>query len=193
MTWALLVGYLLGSVPTADLIGRTRGIDLRAAGTGNPGTANALRVVGRATAITILVLDLAKGAGAAAFGRALDGDATGVAAAIAAVAGQVLNPWFRFRGGKGLGVAAGSALVLWPVGLLAVLPLVALGAATLRSAAGAVLGLLAWFGLSLVWAGEGWATTWGIAPDDTLVWFTIGVAALTMPRFVGDLTERFKS
>jgi glycerol-3-phosphate acyltransferase PlsY len=192
MTWALVMGYLLGSIPTADLIGRTRGIDLRAAGTGNPGTANALRVVGRGTAITILVLDLAKGAGAAAFGRAIDGDATGVAAAIAAVAGQVLNPWFRFRGGKGLGVAAGTALVLWPAGLFVILPLVALGAVTLRAAAGAVLGLLALFGLSLVWAGEGWTTTWGIVPDDTLVWFTIGVAALTMPRFAGDLVERFK-
>jgi len=190
MMWALLVGYLVGSIPTADLIGRARGVDLRTTGTGNPGTANALRVVGRGAAIAILLLDLAKGAGVAALGRALDGDATGVAAAIAAVTGQVLNPWFRFHGGKGLGVAAGTALVLWPLGLGAVLPLVALGAVTVRAAVGALLGLLALFGLSLVWAAEGWAPLWGIHPDDTLVWFTLGIGVLTIPKFIGDLTGR---
>ena len=190
MTWALLAGYLIGSIPTTDLVGRLRGVDLRTAGTRNPGTANALRVVGRGAAVTILILDLLKGAGAALFGLAQGGDATAVAAAVAAVAGQVLNPWFGFRGGKGLGVTGGAALVIWPVGVAVVLPVIALGAVALRAAVGATLGILALFLLSIVWAEEGWTTVWGIAPDDTLVWFTIGIGVLTLPKFVDDLLDR---
>lgn len=190
MTWAILIGYLIGSIPTADLIGRLRGIDLRTTGTGNPGTANALRVVGRGAALTILILDLAKGAGAAAFGLTLGGDGTTVAAAVAAVAGQVLNPWFGFRGGKGLGVAAGATMIVWPLGLVAILPAIGLGAVTFRAAVGAVAGVIGLFALSLLWAEEGWTTAWGITPDDTLVWFTIGVAVLTLPKFVDDLLDR---
>jgi glycerol-3-phosphate acyltransferase PlsY len=191
MMLALAVGYLIGSLPTADMIGRLRGVDLRVSGSGNPGTANALGVIGRGAAITILLLDLAKGAAAAIFGLGMQGDATGVAAAVAAVAGQVLNPWFGFRGGKGLGVTAGAALVLWPLGVAVVLPTFALGAVAYRAAVGAIAGVLVFLGLSMPWAAEDWDTAWGIQPDDTLVWFTIGVAVLTLPRFVGDLASRF--
>lgn len=193
MTLALIVGLLIGALPTADMIGRLRGIDLRTTGSGNPGASNALRVIGRGAAITILLLDLAKGAAAAAFGLGIEGDATGAAAAVAAIAGQVLNPWFGFRGGKGLGITAGAALVIWPVGLAVVLPTVALGAIAYRAAVGAIAGVLALFGLSMLWASENWTTAWGIAPDDTLVWFTIGVGVLTIPKFVGDLAERFSA
>jgi glycerol-3-phosphate acyltransferase PlsY len=190
MSWAILAGFLIGSIPTADLIGKARGVNLRTAGTGNPGTANALRVVGRGAAITILILDLLKGAGAAIFGAAQGGDATAVAAAVAAVAGQVLNPWFAFRGGKGLGVAGGAALVIWPLGIAVVIPVVVVGAIALRAAAGATLGILSLFVLSIYWAEQGWTTLWGIIPDDTLVWFTIGVGMITLPKFVDDLFDR---
>jgi len=193
MMLALISGFIIGSLPTADMIGRLRGIDLRTAGSRNPGSANALRVIGRGAAITILVLDLAKGAAATVLGLTIGGDATGVAAAVAAVAGQVLNPWFGFRGGKGLGVTAGAALVLWPVGVAVVLPTFALGAVAYRASVGAIVGLFALFGLSMLWASQNWTTAWGIQPDDTLVWFTIGVGVLTLPKFVGDLTERFET
>ena len=189
MILAIVAGFLIGSLPTADMIGRFRGVDLRKQGTANPGTANALRVMGRGAAFSILLLDLVKGATAAVFGLGIQADATGVAAAVAAVAGQVLNPWFGFRGGKGLGVTAGTAIVLWPLGLAAVLPTVALGAVAFRSAVGAIAGLLVLFGLSMLWASEAWTTVWGIQPDDTLVWFAIGVCVLTIPKFVGDLTS----
>ncbi|HSM02270.1 MAG TPA: glycerol-3-phosphate acyltransferase [Acidimicrobiia bacterium] len=193
MTLALVVGFVVGTLPAADMIGRLRGVDLRRAGSGNPGTANALRVIGRGAATTILVIDLLKGAAAAAFGLGIAGDATGTAAAVAAIAGQVLNPWFGFHGGKGLGVTAGAAIVIWPLGLALVLPTVALGAVAYRAAVGAIAGLIAFLGLSMLWASEKWSTAWGIAADDTLVWFSIGVCVLTIPKFVGDLTERFSA
>jgi acyl phosphate:glycerol-3-phosphate acyltransferase len=190
--WAILSGYLVGSIPTADFIARRRGFDLRTTGSGNPGTANALRVVGRGSAVAILLLDLLKGAGVTAVWLATDGDGTAVAAAVAAVAGQVLNPWFGFRGGKGLGVAAGATIVIWPLGLAAALPAIALGAIAFRAAIGATVGIIGLFALSLLWAEEGWTTIWGIKPDDTLVWFTIGLGVLTLPKFADDLLYRPK-
>ena len=192
MIWSLLIGYVIGSIPTAEAVGTLHGIDLRSQGTGNPGTANALRVGGPRVAFAVLALDLLKGAAAAAIGRSLAGDAAGVAAGVTAIYGQVANPWHRFKGGKGLGVTGGAALVLWPFGAVAVPPIIALGAKLVGSAAGALTGIATLLGLSVAWAANGWPTAWGIVADDTLVWFTIGVAVLTTPKFAATLTERFR-
>jgi glycerol-3-phosphate acyltransferase PlsY len=184
---ALLLGYTLGTIPSADAIGRLRGHDLRSSGSGNPGTANALRVGGATTAALVLVLDLAKGAVAALAGGALAGDAGAAAAGVAAVAGQILNPWFRFRGGKGLGVAAGMTIVVWPMGAFVVIPVAAIGAKVLRAAGGALVGLAAYVVGTIVWAANDLAVGWGITPDDTLVWIAIGIAVLATPKFVDDI------
>ena len=186
MIWALLIGYFAGSLPTADLVGRIRGVDLRTAGSGNPGAANALRVGGRGLAMAVLALDLIKGASAAVIGAGIHGDRTAIAAAVAAVLGQVHNPWFGFRGGKGLGITAGTALVLWPAGLLVTLPVLAGASKLLRSNRGSLVGL-AWFlGAAVLWASNGWSTNWGVAPDDGLVWYAIGIVAITGPKFAND-------
>jgi len=188
--WSIVLGYLIGSIPSADAVGRARGIDLRSAGTGNPGAANALRLGGARVAALVLALDLAKGATAAIVGRVLIGDAGGVAAALAAIYGQVASPWHRFKGGKGLGVTGGAALVLWPPGVAIVVPVIAAAAKALGSAVGALLGLGALFLFAMVWAANGWTTGWGLVADDTLVWFAILVAVLTMPKFVSSLLDR---
>ncbi len=184
MIWALLIGYLIGSLPTADVVSRMRGIDLRTAGTRNPGAANALGLGGRGLAAAVLALDLVKGASAAIVGANLDGDWTAVGAGLAAVAGQIHSPWFRFRGGKGLGVAAGATIVIWPIGLLITLPVLAGAARVLRSSGGTLFGM-AWFlGAAALWSANGWSTAWGIDADDTLVWYGIGIVALAAPKFI---------
>jgi len=183
MIWAILFGYFSGSLPTADLVARVRGVDLRSSGSGNPGAANALQVGGRGLAAVVLALDLLKGAAAAIVGAAIDGDSTAIAAAVAAVLAQVHNPWFGFHGGKGLGVTAGTALVVWPAGLLVTLPVLGAAAKGLRSAAGSLVALGWFFGASLLWASKGWSTQWGIVADDTLVWYAIAIVGLTAPKF----------
>lgn len=187
MIWVLLIGYLLGSLPTADIIGRRRGLDLRSAGSGNPGAANALRLGGRGVALAVLTCDLVKGAAAAMAGTAIDGDWTAVAAAVAAVGGQVHNPWFGFRGGKGLGVTAGATIVLWPLGLAVTVPVIAAAAKVLRSAGGSLVGLAWFFAAAVLWAANDWTTAWGITPDDALVWYAIGIVALAAPKLVSGL------
>jgi len=187
MITALVIGYLIGTIPSADAIGRLRGHDLRVSGSGNPGTANALRVGGPWTAAMVLLLDLAKGATAALLGASIAGDPGAVAAAVAAIAGQIFNPWFRFEGGKGLGVTAGATLVIWPPGVLVVLPFAALGTKYLRSAGGALLGLAAYLVGAMVWAARDLDNWWGIATDDRLVWGAIFIVLLAAPKFISDI------
>jgi glycerol-3-phosphate acyltransferase PlsY len=190
MIWALVVGYLVGSIPSADAIARLRGHDLRTSGSGNPGTANALRVAGRGAAAVILLVDIAKGVAATWAGHALAGPGGAAAGGVAAVAGQVLNPWFRFRGGKGLGVTAGVTLAAWPPVVLLVAPIAAVGAKMWRAAVGAMAALTAYLVAALVWASRDWPTWWGLEPDDRLVWLALGIVALTLPKFVTDLRRR---
>ena len=190
MMWALAFGYLIGSVPTADLLARRRGVDLRSRGTGNPGAANALRVGGRGLAAAVLGLDLLKGAGAALLGATIAGDGTAVVAGLAAIAGQIHNPWFGFKGGKGLAVTGGTLAVLWPPGLLVTLPVLGAVSPALGSALGSLVALATMGGAAVVWARRDWAMAWGIAPDDLLVWYAIGVIALTAPKFLAGLGRR---
>jgi glycerol-3-phosphate acyltransferase PlsY len=193
MIWALLGGYAIGSLPTADAVARLAGVDLRGEGSGNPGTANAIRLGGVRLGVTVLALDFAKGAGAVLLGRALAGDAGGLAATFAVIAGQVLNPWYGFAGGKGLGVAGGAALAMWPPGLLVVAPIIAGGARLFRAAWGALMGIAALLGLSVLWAGRAWSTWWGVVPDDTLVWFALAVLVVCGPKFVTDIAGGHRS
>jgi glycerol-3-phosphate acyltransferase PlsY len=188
--WALLIAVAIGSIPSADAIARLAGHDLRTSGSGNPGTANALRVAGRGTAAAVLLVDLVKGVVAAAAGWALAGPGGAVLGGVAAVAGQVLNPWFGFKGGKGLGVTAGVTAALWPPGLLVVLPVTAVGARALRAAGGAILGLATYLVGAVIWAANDLPTWWGIPADDRLVWLAIGIVTLTAPKFIGAIVNR---
>ena len=58
--WAV-TSYLIGSIPVGDLVSRLSGKNIRDLGTGNPGTANITREIGRKHGITVLILDVIKG------------------------------------------------------------------------------------------------------------------------------------
>ena len=108
------IGYLVGTVSPATLIARSRGVDLRTVGSGNPGASNVGRAFGRRTGIVVALLDVAKGAvPAAAFG-ALDHRA-GLVAGVAATLGHITSPFLRGRGGRGVATAAGAVLGSHPL------------------------------------------------------------------------------
>lgn len=190
MIIAILTGLVIGSIPTADLLARRRSIDLRQGGSGNPGTANALRIGGKGLAASVLLLDLLKGAGAATLGWRLAGEAGAVAAAVAAIVGQVRNPWYRGRGGKGLGVAGGTMLVVFPAGILAVAIVIGLGTRLWRAAIGSLLGLGTLLAVAVLWADRDLAMGWGITPDDLIVWYALGVTTVVAPKFLNGLRSR---
>lgn len=187
---AAVVGLLIGSVPSADAVARARGIDLRAGGSGNPGTANALRLGGRSTAAMVLAIDLAKGVTAVAVGRALAGDGGGLLAGGLAIAGQVVNPWFLGRGGKGLGVAGGVTLAAWPVPLPGLLAVIGAGATLAGAAAGALTALATYATFGLLWWQADLPTAWGVAPSARLAGFAVAVALGLSVKFAIDLRQR---
>jgi len=116
----ILASYLLGSVSFSYLLVKlSAGHDVRAVGSGNPGATNALRAAGKLVGISVLVLDVAKGALPALVTRAMGRPEIIVGAvAVAVVVGHVFPLFLGFRGGKGVATAAGALGALAPVPLL---------------------------------------------------------------------------
>ena len=131
---------------------------------------------------------LFKGAFAAIAGANVDGDWTAVGAGLACGGRSDPQPLVPIRGGKGLGVAAGATIVIWPIGLL-ITSRCSLAPRVLRSSGGSFPGM-AWFlGAAALWSANGWSTAWGIDADDTLVWYGIGIVALAAPKFIAGRGE----
>jgi glycerol-3-phosphate acyltransferase PlsY len=116
---ALLLGYLLGSIPFGLILTRAFGAgDIRQIGSGNIGATNVLRTGRKGLAAATLLLDAAKGFAAVAIVEAI-WPGNGVLAAAAAFLGHVYPVWLKFRGGKGVATLMGIVLALhWPCALV---------------------------------------------------------------------------
>ncbi len=126
---AILIAYLIGSVPFALLLSRRWGArDLRRIGSGNLGAANVLRASGVTAGSLVATLDILKGAVSVMLAQQIGGDgAAGAAAGLAAIVGHIYPVWLHFEGGKGVATACGVFSVLTP---LAVPPALAIFIAT---------------------------------------------------------------
>jgi glycerol-3-phosphate acyltransferase PlsY len=119
LTGALLLGYLLGSIPFGVLLTRMAGAgDLRSIGSGNIGATNVLRTGRKGLAAATLLLDMLKGAAAVWVVDAI-WPGMGMLAAAAAFLGHCYPVWLRFVGGKGVATLMGILLALyWPSGVV---------------------------------------------------------------------------
>lgn len=100
---AAIVGYCLGSVSFAVIVGSTvEGIDVRKHGSGNAGAANVGSLLGVKYGVLVACFDIAKGMIAAIAGRAIGGSTGQMVSGAAAVIGHILPIWFGFRGGKAI-------------------------------------------------------------------------------------------
>lgn len=140
----IVVAYLLGSISGSLLLGRWRGVDIRTQGSGNAGGTNAFRTQGWKFALGVVLIDVGKGALAAALAQYFGAgrDWLPYAAVLAAVAGHVWPLFHGFRGGKGAATVMGGLLIAWPFALLPFLGVWLLG-----------LSLSGYVGLSTVLAG----------------------------------------
>jgi glycerol-3-phosphate acyltransferase PlsY len=151
---ALLAAFAIGSIPFGYLIGRWfYRTDIRTRGSGNIGAMNALRTMGTAGAVAVLLLDAFKGFIPTFLALAwlkghldMEGLPPGeeIVAAIAAagaVLGHCFSPWLRFRGGKGVATSFGAVFALcWPAALIAVGGWIAGAVLTRYSSVGSILG-----------------------------------------------------
>lgn len=135
---AVLLGYLLGSLPFGYLVARSRGVNIFEVGSRNPGATNVRRVLGASAGNLVFALDALKGAVASGWALLSYTDTSvrfaleenslatagviagpawtqlGVAGLIGALLGHGFSCFTRFRGGKGVATSAGGILILMP-------------------------------------------------------------------------------
>jgi acyl phosphate:glycerol-3-phosphate acyltransferase len=129
-----LAGYLLGSIPTGYLAGRSRGIDIRKQGSGNIGATNVFRVLGKRAGIFVLFIDAMKGLLAVLvvppmvllvlgnpFVEPGALETSVILGGVSAILGHNFTCWLRFKGGKGIATTAGAVLALAPLAFLSAL------------------------------------------------------------------------
>ena len=118
---AIVVGYLLGSIPFGVIVTRAAGVgDVRNIGSGNIGATNVLRTGRRDLALITLVADAGKAMLAVVILRAIYGEDAGAVAGAAAFTGHLFPVWLGFKGGKGVATFFGVMLTInWEIGVIA--------------------------------------------------------------------------
>ena len=122
----IVLSYLVGSIPSAIIAARlTRGIDIREYGSGNVGGTNALRTLGWKIGMSVMIFDFAKGWFAAYYigqlgytNGIIDPLMVQILAGSFSIIGHIYTLFAGFKGGKGVGTAAGMLLALYPIALL---------------------------------------------------------------------------
>ena len=162
----IAVSYLLGSLPTAYILGRVlKGIDIRKFGSGNVGATNAFRS-NRLSGILTLLFDAGKGYLAVVMAGWLGGGQEWQAiAALFAIVGHVFTVWLRFKGGKGVATGCGAYLALSPLAVLTTLGLFVLVLLLTRYISAASIAATGFFPF--------WAYLYG-EPAIVLFWAVLG-------------------
>jgi len=186
---AAAAGYLVGTAPSAAIVARLKTgglLDLRAAGSGNPGGLNALRLLGRRAGAAVVVADVGKGIAACVVGRRLAGDDGAHLAGVAAVAGHCYPLWTGFRGGKGVATSFGQCLYTFPLFApvdaavaVAVARVPGLRRPTLVSVAASST---AWLLASVLWWRRGGPSLWGPRPTAALPLANAATVAIIASR-----------
>ena len=138
----LVIGYLLGSISTGVILSRAFGHkDIRSQGSGNSGTTNMLRVMGKKFALLTFAGDLLKGITAVLIGKALLGTQAGeIVGAFGAILGHNFPLYFGFKGGKGIATSFGCLLIVFPLQTLCAFGVFLLLVATTRYVSAGSLG-----------------------------------------------------
>ena len=138
---SIIIGYLLGSIPTAYIVSRVgKCIDIRTIGLGNMGGANVMREIGTREGVFVGLSDLAKGAGAILIAQALNVSELWVfGTGFGAVVGHNFPVLASFRGGRGSATIMGIFLVLAPAAALVTLAVVAIPFFATRKFVGAII------------------------------------------------------
>jgi glycerol-3-phosphate acyltransferase PlsY len=180
---AVAAGYLLGTIPSADVAGKIVGISVRTQGTGNPGAINASVLLGKRWGTAVAGVDIGKGWVAGALGQRVS-PATAHAAAAAAVFGHVFPLWSGFKGGKGVATSYGAVLGAFPAYAIPDLLIAGtIAKAVQQPRLANDLSSVAWTAAALLWWRKQMPTLWGPAPTVALPLSAAATSGLLAWRF----------
>jgi glycerol-3-phosphate acyltransferase PlsY len=112
----LVTAYLCGAIPFGVIVGKLfYGVDVRRHGSGNVGTTNVFRVLGKRAGAAVMVLDILKGWLPAFVAVQLFSPWAAIFIAAAPVVGHMYSIFLKGRGGKGIATGAGVVLALVPL------------------------------------------------------------------------------
>ncbi len=168
---AIIVGYLLGSIPFAYIAGRLmKGVDIRQVGGGNIGATNVMREVGTAAGIAVLIADIVKGTVTVLVAQWLsDSQVIVFITGFAAVVGHNWSVFLGFSGGKGGATTIGVFFALAPVEsaiAFGIMLLVAFTTSNLRLAMG-----VGFIFLPLI--------IWGFGGEPSLIFYSLALYIFT--------------
>jgi glycerol-3-phosphate acyltransferase PlsY len=124
-----LLGYLCGSLPFGYFAGRISGTDIRAAGSGNIGATNVLRVLGKKWGYAVFLADAFKGFAAVRLSSLIAEQVISarpyveyfaILAAVTCIIGHTFPVWLRFKGGKGVATSVGAVFGLMPIAAITI-------------------------------------------------------------------------
>lgn len=114
----VILGYLIGSIPTALIVSKTKNIDIRQHGSGNIGGTNTFRVLGKKAGYIVSSIDILKGVVPTLIGYLYGGELYAIFTGVPASIGHSYSIYVKFKGGKSVATSAGIMLVLNPIALL---------------------------------------------------------------------------
>jgi glycerol-3-phosphate acyltransferase PlsY len=191
----VVISYLLGSMPTAYLIGRLKNINIFEVGSGNMGATNVIRAIGFGWGVSVWLFDSAKGILAIIIARQIMSESKAAATTIAAIVAIIGHNWSLMaalltatvyngrlvlivRGGKGAATAFGTLLMVAPAQVIVVMTMVfALVVALTRYVS---LGVLLMFGGAMLWIV---ILTTQKQMEHEFLYYSLFVAALILWRF----------
>lgn len=147
----IIVAYLIGNISPSTMLAKANGIDIKKEGSGNAGTTNALRVMGKKAGAITLLVDIMKGTAAVFLGEFAWGHDAAMLCVLAVFLGHVFPLFYKLKGGKGVATAFGALLGLNPLLALSALGIVIIGVLIFRRmSVGSILGaalfpVIAWF------------------------------------------------
>lgn len=145
-----VIAYLIGNISPSTIMAKRQGLDIKKEGSGNAGTTNALRVMGKKAGAITCIVDILKGVVAVLIGTLVLGNAGAYLCALCVFLGHVWPIVYKFKGGKGVATAFGAVLAVNPLLALISLAIVAIIVFTSkRMSLGSIIGAVAFAVLSI--------------------------------------------
>ncbi|MDO4869408.1 MAG: glycerol-3-phosphate 1-O-acyltransferase PlsY [Bacillota bacterium] len=136
-----LIAYFIGNISPSTIMAKRQGIDIKKEGSGNAGTTNARRVMGKKAGAITCIVDILKGVVSVLIGMAMASDPGMYVCALCVFLGHVWPIVYRFKGGKGVATAFGAVVTVNPlIGVIALAIVVIVVFTSKRMSAGSIIG-----------------------------------------------------